>query len=129
MKPIHTINNKQNQAYGINTARTSTLGLLQIFRYYNMGLTLRNASPISQTVISTGDFVLMPEHVRAMFHTAKDLRSKLLESMGTGMPDTVAPSNPISEKDLMLVDTEPISIIKTLEESGNNLIHGCFFSY
>jgi len=77
MKPIHPINKKPNQAYGINTARTSTLGLLQIFRYYNMSLTLRNGSPISQTVISTGDFVLMPEHVRAIFHVAKDLRSKL----------------------------------------------------
>jgi DNA-dependent RNA polymerase auxiliary subunit epsilon len=50
-----------------------------------MGLTLRNGSPISQTVISTGDFVLMPEHVRAMFHTAKDLRSKLLVSMGNDL--------------------------------------------
>lgn len=85
MKPIHTINKKPNQAYGINTARTSTLGLLQIFRYYNMSLTLRNGSPISQTVISTGDFVLMPEHVRRMFHTAKDLRSKLLVSMGNDL--------------------------------------------
>jgi hypothetical protein len=47
-----------------------------------MSLTLRNGSPISQTVISTGDFVLMPEHVRAMFHVAKDLRSKLLVSLG-----------------------------------------------
>jgi len=85
LKQIHTINKKENQAYGINTARTSTLGLLQIFRYYNMSLTLRNGSPISQTVISTGDFVLMPEHVRAMFHTAKDLRSKLLVSMGNDL--------------------------------------------
>jgi hypothetical protein len=85
MQPIHTINKKPNQAYGINTARTSTLGLLQIFRYYNMDLTLRNGSPISQTVISTGDFVLMPEHVRAMFHTAKDLRSKLLVSIGNDL--------------------------------------------
>jgi len=84
-KPIRMINKKPNQAYGINTRRTSTLGLLQIFRYYNMGLTLRNGSPISQTVISTGDFVLMPEHVRAMFHVAKDLRSKLLVSMGNDL--------------------------------------------
>lgn len=82
VQPIHTINKKPNKAYGINTARTSTLGLLQIFTYYNMGLTLRNGSPISQTVISTGDFVLMPEHVKATFNTAKDLRSKLLVSMG-----------------------------------------------
>ena len=85
MKPVHTISKKPNQAYGINTARTSTLGLLQIFRYYNMSVTLRNGSPISQTVISTSDFVLMPEHVRAMFHVAKDLRSKLLVSMGNDL--------------------------------------------
>jgi len=85
MRPIHTINKKENQAYGINTARTSTLGLLQIFRYYNMSVTLRNGSPISQTVISTGDFVLMPEHVRAMFHVAKDLRAKLLVSIGNDL--------------------------------------------
>jgi hypothetical protein len=84
-KPIHMINKKPNQVYGINTRRTSTLGLLQIFRYYNMGLVLRNGSPISQTVISTGDFVLMPEHARAMFHVAKDLRSKLLVSMGNDL--------------------------------------------
>lgn len=85
MKPIHNVNKKSNQAYGINTARTSTLGLLQLFRYYNMSVTLRNGSPISQTVISTGDFVLMPEHVRAMFHVAKDLRSKLLVSIGNDL--------------------------------------------
>jgi hypothetical protein len=78
-KPIHTINRKPNQAYGINTRRTSTLGLLQIFRYYNMGLTLRNGSPISQTVISTGDFVLMPEHVRAMFFSSRWLKLQQIE--------------------------------------------------
>lgn len=85
LKPIHIVNKKPNQPYKINTCRTSTLGLLQLFRYYNMSVTLRNGSPISQTVISTGDFVLMPEHVRAMFHTAKDLRSKLLVSMGNDL--------------------------------------------
>jgi integrase len=85
LKPIHMVNKKSNQAYEINTARTSTLGLLQLFRYYNMGITLRNGSPISTTVISTCDFVLMPEHVRAMFHVAKDLRSKLLVSMGNDL--------------------------------------------
>jgi len=73
------------EAYPINTCRTYCLGILQIFRYYNMGLTLRAQSPINVTVLSVGDFVLMPEHVRAMFHVAKDLRSKLLVSMANDL--------------------------------------------
>jgi len=39
--------------------------------------------------------------------------TKISDAENAGMPDTVAPSNPISERDVMLVDTEPISIIKT----------------
>jgi integrase len=106
-KPIHSINKKPNQAYGINTRRTNTLGLLQIFRYYNMGLTLRNGSPISQTVISTGDFVLMPEHVRAMFHTAKDLRSKLLISMGNDVGWRIGDVLSILRSELPNLEQEP----------------------
>lgn len=107
MKPIHTINKKSNQAYGINTARTSTLGLLQIFRYYNMGLVLRNGSPISQTVISTGDFVLMPEHVRAMFHVAKDLRSKLLVSLGNDVGWRIGDVLSVLRSELPNLEQEP----------------------
>jgi len=73
------------KGYSINSARTLCLGLQQIFRYYNMGMTLRTGSPISQTVIATGDFILMREHVKAMFHVAKDLRSKLIISMGNDL--------------------------------------------
>lgn len=82
LKPIHTIRHKPNKAYSLNSARSMCLGIMQLFRYYNMTITLRNGSPVSQTVIATGDFVLQPEHVKRMFHVAKDLRSKLLVSMG-----------------------------------------------
>jgi len=70
------------QGYKRNSMYTNCKGLRQLFRYYNMGLTLRNGSPITQVAISTDDFVLKPEHVKKMFHCAKDLRSKLLISMG-----------------------------------------------
>ena len=75
----------EEKKMAINTARTQCLGIMQLFRYYNMGVVLRSGSPVSQTVISTGDFVLLPEHVRAMFHVAKDLRSKLLVSLGNDL--------------------------------------------
>ncbi len=105
-KPIHMIYKKPNQPYEINTRHTNTLGLLQLFRYYNMGITLRNGSPISQTVISTGDFVLMPEHVRAMFHTAKDLRSKLLVSMGNDLGWRISDVLGIQRDELPNLDQE-----------------------
>ena len=73
------------QGYKINSARTLCLGLMQLFRYYNMNITLRTGSPVSQTVVTTSDFILQSEHVRAMFHVAKDLRSKLLISMGNDL--------------------------------------------
>ena len=70
------------KGYTINTARTYCTSVLQLFRYYSMGITLRTGSPLSQTTISTEDFNLKPHYVRAMFHVAKDLRSKLLISIG-----------------------------------------------
>jgi hypothetical protein len=73
------------KGYTINTARTYCTAVLQLFRYYSMGITLRTGSPLSRTTISTGDFNLKPHHVRAMFHSAKDLRSKLLISMGNDL--------------------------------------------
>jgi len=92
-KPIHTIKGKPNQAYKINSIRTYCMGVLQLFRYYSMPITLRTGSPLSQTTISTGDFPLKPEHVRQMFHSAKDLRSKLMISMandlGCGIGDFI----------------------------------------
>jgi hypothetical protein len=73
------------QGYKRNSMYTNCKGLRQLFRYYNMGLTLRLGSPITQVAISTDDFVLKPEHVKKMFHCAKDLRSKLLISMGNDL--------------------------------------------
>lgn len=68
-----------------NTRYSYCKGLLQLFRYYSMGLTLRNNSPINQTEPKIDAFPLKPEHVKKMFHVAKDLRSKLLVSMGNDL--------------------------------------------
>ncbi|MGA3289442.1 MAG: hypothetical protein ABSD42_04295 [Candidatus Bathyarchaeia archaeon] len=65
-----------------NTRYNYCKGLLQIFRYYSMNLTLRNQSPINQTNAKIDDFPLKPDHVKKMFHVAKDLRTKLWVSMG-----------------------------------------------
>lgn len=73
------------KTYALNTARIYCTGVLQLFRYYAMGITLRRGSPISETQPALGDFVLKPEHVRKMFHVCKDLRSKLMVSMANDL--------------------------------------------
>jgi len=95
------------RGYKINSARTLCLGLMQLFRYYNMGITLRTGSPVSQTVVSTGDFILQPEHVRAMFHVAKDLRSKLLVSMGNDLGWRISDILSIKRNELPNLEQKP----------------------
>jgi len=95
------------QDYKINTARTLCLGLMQLFRYYNMGITLRAGSPVSQTVVTTRDFILQPEHVRAMFHVAKDLRSKLLISMGNDLGWRISDIINIKRSELPNLEQDP----------------------
>lgn len=68
-----------------NTRYSFCKGLRQLFRYYNISLTLRTGSPINQVNPKIDDFPLKPENVKKMFHIAKDLRSKLLISMGNDL--------------------------------------------
>lgn len=95
------------QGYKINTARTICLGPLQLFRYYSMRITLRTGSPVSQTVVSTSDFILQPEHVRAMFHVAKDLRSKLLISIGNDLGWRISDILSIERGELPNLEQDP----------------------
>ena len=82
LQPIHTIKEKPNQAYTINSARTLCLGLMQLFRFYEMPVTVPSGSDVSKTVVSTKDFVPNTDQYRSMYKVAKDLRSKLIVSMG-----------------------------------------------
>ena len=82
LQPIHTIKGKPNQAYSINSARTYCLGIQQLFRFYEMSMTIPTGSEISRTVVSTKDYVPTPQQYREMYKLASDLRSKLIISMG-----------------------------------------------
>jgi hypothetical protein len=58
------------KGYSINSARNMTLGVRQLFRYYQMPVTMRSGSKVSQTVQTTKNFPLTIEHVRRMFDVA-----------------------------------------------------------
>jgi len=93
--------------YKINTAKSNCNGILQLFRYYSMPINLRSGSPVTQTVISTKSFILTPEYVRSMFHSAKDLRSKLLICMGKDLGWRISDVLSIKRSELPNLDSEP----------------------
>jgi hypothetical protein len=70
-----------DKGYSINTARTQCLGIMQLFRFYDMGITLPSGSDVSKTVESIQDFEMQIEHLRAMFVSAPDSRAKTILSM------------------------------------------------
>ena len=72
-----------------------------------MGITLRTGSPVSQTVVTTSDFILQQQHVHAMFHVAKDLRSKLLVSMGNDLGGRISDILSIKRSELPNLEQEP----------------------
>ena len=85
LKPIHTIHGKPNRAYTINSARNMCGGILQLFRFYEMPVTIPSGSDVSKTVVSTKDYVPTAQQYREMFKVAGDLRAKLVVSMGLNL--------------------------------------------
>jgi len=75
----------EKEGYAINSARTYTLGILQLFRFFEMTVTISVGSDVSKTVISTKDFVPNPNQLRKMYSVASDLRSKLIISLGLNL--------------------------------------------
>jgi site-specific recombinase XerD len=70
------------QGFTINTSRNLTLGIRQLFRFYEMPIRIRSGSKVSQTVKTTKNFPMTIEHVRAMFAVG-DLRERVILSMAT----------------------------------------------
>jgi len=68
------------EGYSINSARNMTLGISQLFRYYQMPVRMRSGSKVSQTVQTTKNFPLSIEHVRKMFEVA-NLKERTILSL------------------------------------------------
>jgi len=72
------------QGFTINTSRNLTLGIRQLFRFYEMPIRIRSGSKVSQTVKTNKNFPMTIEHVRAMFAVG-DLRERVVLSMATDL--------------------------------------------
>jgi integrase len=92
--------------YSINSARNMTLGIRQLFRYYQMPVTMRSGSKVSQTVKTTKNFPLTIEHVRKMFQVASlKERTVLTLAVDTGL--RISDFLSIKKADLPPLDMKP----------------------
>jgi len=95
-----------DQKFAINSARNLTLGIRQLFRFYEMPIRIRSGSKVARTVKTTKNFPLTIEHVRAMFKVA-DLRERVILSMATDLGLRIGDFIALKKSDLPPLDQEP----------------------
>ena len=112
--------------YSINSARNMTLGIRQLFRYYQMPVTMRSGSKVSQTVKTTKSFPLAIEHVRKMFQVA-NLKERTVLSLAVDTGLRISDFLAIKKNDLPPLDAEP-PIAFTLLTQKEKIPAHCFLS-
>ena len=97
------------QKYTINTARNMTLGIRQLFRYYQMPTRIRTGSRVNKTVKTSKNFPLRIEHVREMFKFS-DLKTKVILSTAVDLGLRIGDFIEIKKASVpSLVDEPPIA--------------------
>jgi site-specific recombinase XerD len=114
------------KGYSINSARNMTLGVRQLFRYYQMPVTMRSGSRVSQTVQTTKNFPLTIEHVRKMFEVA-NLKERTVLSLAVDTGLRISDFLTIKKTDLPPMDAEP-PIGFTLLTQKEKVTANCFLS-
>ena len=120
LKPIHTIKGKPNQKYSMNSARTMCLGIRQLFRFYEMPITLPSGSDVGKSVISTKDFVLEAQHIQAMFKVG-DLRGRVIVSMAKDLAWRVGDFSKLKKDQLPDLEQEAPILFELITEKEDVL--------
>lgn len=89
-----------------NTARNLTIGIRQLFRYYQMPVRIRAGSKVTKTVKTSRSFPLRIEHVRKMFDVA-DLRERVILSMATDLGLRISDFIKFKKDELPSLSEEP----------------------
>lgn len=111
------------QGYKTNTARNLTLGIRQLFRYYQMPVRMRAGSPVSKTVKTSRSFPLRIEHVRKMFEVA-DLRERVILSMATDLGLRISDFIKIKKEHLPSLEEEPPIPFDVMTNKEEVVAHG-----
>jgi integrase len=94
------------KGYSTNSARNLTIGIRQLFRYYQMPARIRAGSKVTKTVKTSRSFPLRIEHVRKMFAVA-DLRERVVLSMATDLGLRISDFIKLKKDDLPSLSEEP----------------------
>jgi integrase len=111
------------QGYTTNTARALTIGIRQLFRYYQMPVRMRAGSRVTKTVKTSRNFPLRIEHVRKMFEVA-DLRERVILSLATDLGLRISDFIKIKKKDLPFLDREPPVMFDVMTGKEEVVAHG-----
>jgi integrase len=114
------------KGYSINSARNMTLGIRQLFRYYQMPVAMHSGSRVSQTVQTTKNFPLTIEHVRKMFEVA-NLKERTILSLAVDTGLRISDFLSIKKTDLPPIDAEPPIAFALLTQKEKIPAH-CFLS-
>jgi site-specific recombinase XerD len=114
------------KGYSINSARNMTIGIRQLFRYYQMPVATRSGSKVSQTVQTTKNFPLIIEHVRKMYEVA-NLKERTVLSLAVDIGLRISDFLAIKKTDLPSLDGEP-PIAFTLLTQKEKIPAYCFLS-
>jgi len=109
------------QEYSINSARTLCLGIMQLFRFYEMPITIPSGSEVSKTVVSTKDYVPTSEQYREMFKVASDLRAKLIISLGKDLGWRIGDFVKIKKEQVPNLEQEPPILFELITEKEDVL--------
>ena len=111
------------QGYKTNTARANTIGIRQLFRFYQMPVRIRTGSKINKTIMTSKNFPLHIEHVKRMFEVA-DLRERVILSMATDLGLRISDFIKIRKGDLPSLNQEPPVMFDVMTGKEKVVAHG-----
>ena len=97
-----------NNGYAVNSCRTMTLGLIQLFNYFDMDMKIRVISAEAKKTVETEkSYPLTIEEVRAMYAAADSLRDKVLLLVGKDLGWRLADVLSIKKDEVPDLEQEP----------------------
>jgi len=113
----------QSQGYSTNTSRNLTIGIRQLFRFYQMPVRIRAGSKVTKTVKTSKNFPLRIEDVRKMFEVA-DLRERVILSMATDLGLRISDFIKLKKNELPSLNQETPMSFETMTNKEEVVAHG-----
>ena len=112
-----------SQEYSTNSSRNLTIGIRQLFRFYQMPVRIRAGSKVTKTVKTSKSFPLRIEHVRKMFKVA-DLRERVILNMATDLGLRISDFIKLKKDDLPPLKQEPPIPFDVTTDKEEIIAHG-----